>query len=126
LQIGELLEEFKLDRHRHERIDELPYGMQKMLGLVLALMTRPRFLLMDEPAAGLEHRERKHIDRFVEQVRKKLECGILLVEHDIGMVRRLCPHILVLESGRLLAEGAPDEVLSRPDVIDAYLGASEE
>ena len=97
-----------------------------MLGLVMVLSARPRFLLLDEPAAGLERRERTQIDRFVDHARRTLGCGVLIVEHDMDLVRRLCPHIVVLEAGRLLAEGAPEEVLSRPDVIDAYLGTSEE
>jgi ABC-type branched-subunit amino acid transport system ATPase component len=97
-----------------------------MLGLLMALGTRPKFLLLDEPAAGLERRERTNIDRFVEHARSTLGCGVLIVEHDMELIRRLCPHILVLESGRLLAAGSPEEVLSRRDVIDAYIGTSEE
>jgi branched-chain amino acid transport system ATP-binding protein len=93
---------------------------------VMVLAARPRFLLLDEPAAGLERRERVQVDRFIEHARTKLGCGVLIVEHDMELVRRLCPHIVVLETGRLLAEGTPDDVLSRPDVIEAYLGASED
>jgi branched-chain amino acid transport system ATP-binding protein len=126
LGIAGLLDEFGLTRHLQEPSQDLPYGLQKMLGLVMVLAARPRFLLLDEPAAGLERRERPQIDRFVEHARKTLGCGILIVEHDMDLVRRICPHALVLESGRLLAEGPPAEVLSRREVIDAYLGASEE
>jgi branched-chain amino acid transport system ATP-binding protein len=121
-----LLNEFGLASRLHEPSDKLPYGMQKMLGLLMALATRPKFLLLDEPAAGLERRERVYIDRFVQHARARLGCGVLIVEHDMDMVKRLCPKILVLESGRFLAAGTPDEVLSRKDVIAAYLGASEE
>jgi branched-chain amino acid transport system ATP-binding protein len=126
LGIAGLLDEFGLARHLQDPSEDLPYGLQKMLGLVMVLAARPRFLLLDEPAAGLERRERPQIDRFVEHARKTLGCGILIVEHDMDLVRRICPHALVLESGRLLAEGPPAEVLSRREVIDAYLGASEE
>jgi branched-chain amino acid transport system ATP-binding protein len=126
LGIAGLLDEFGLTRHLQEPSEDLPYGLQKMLGLVMVLAARPRFLLLDEPAAGLERRERPQIDRFVEHARKTLGCGILIVEHDMDLVRRICPHALVLESGRLLAEGPPAEVLSRREVIDAYLGASED
>jgi branched-chain amino acid transport system ATP-binding protein len=66
------------------------------------------------------------VDRFVEHARSTLGCGVLIVEHDMELVRRLCPHIVVLEAGRLLAAGAPDEVLARQDVIDAYLGPAED
>ena len=81
---------------------------------------------MDEPAAGLERKERTQIDRFIAYARNSLGCGIMVVEHDMELVRRLCPYILVLESGRLLAQGAPAEVLTRRDVIDAYMGSDEE
>jgi branched-chain amino acid transport system ATP-binding protein len=121
-----LLEEFGLAAHLDEPSDKLPYGLQKMLGLLMALASRPRFLLMDEPAAGLERRERTQVDRFVEHARNTIGCGVLIVEHDMELVRRLCPRIVVLEAGRLLAAGTPEEVLARPDVIEAYLGASED
>jgi branched-chain amino acid transport system ATP-binding protein len=126
LGIAGLLDEFGLSGHLHEPSEKLPYGLQKMLGLIMVLAARPRFLLLDEPAAGLERRERTQVDRFVDHARKTLGCGVLIVEHDMELVKRLCPHILVLEAGRLLAEGPPAEVLSRRDVIDAYLGASED
>ncbi len=126
LGLAGLLEEFGLSRHMDEPSDKLPYGLQKMLGLVMVLTARPRFLLMDEPAAGLEHRERTQVDTFVKHAQRTLGCGVLIVEHDMDLVRRLCPRIVVLESGRILAAGTPDEVLSRPEVIDAYLGSSEE
>ena len=124
LQLDELLDEFGLSGHLHEPSDKLPYGLQKMLGLIMVLTTRPQIILLDEPAAGLERRERTRVDRFIEHARGALGCGILVVEHDMDLVRRLCPNILVLEAGRLLAEGPPAEVLSRPEVIDAYLGSS--
>lgn len=126
LGIDGLLREFGLSNHLHEVSEKLPYGLQKMLGLVMVLTARPRFLLLDEPAAGLERRERPQVDFFIEHARKRLGCGVLIVEHDMDMVKRLCPQILVLEAGRLLARGTPDEVLARQDVIDAYLGAVEE
>jgi branched-chain amino acid transport system ATP-binding protein len=126
LGIDRLLDEFGLAMHLHEPSDKLPYGLQKMLGLIMVLAARPKFLLLDEPAAGLERRERTQVDRFVQHARQALGCGVLVVEHDMDLVKRLCPHIVVLEAGRLLAEGVPAEVLSRPEVIDAYLGASEE
>ena len=121
-----LLVEFGLAPHLREPSDKLPYGLQKMLGLLMALASRPRFLLLDEPAAGLERRERTQVDRFIEHAVRTLGCGVLIVEHDMELVRRLCPHIVVLEAGRILATGTPQDVLSRPDVIEAYLGAEVE
>ena len=124
--ITPLIREFDLERHLFEQSDSMAYGKQKMLGLLMALAPKPRFLLLDEPAAGLERKERSQIDRFITYARASLGCGILIVEHDMDLVRRLCPHILVLEAGRLLAQGPPSEVLSRRDVIDAYMGSDED
>jgi branched-chain amino acid transport system ATP-binding protein len=126
LGIDALLDEFGLARHLKEPSDKLPYGHQKMLGLIMVLAVRPRFLLLDEPAAGLERRERTQIDRFIAHAQKALGCGVLVVEHDMDLVKRLCPQIVVLEAGRVLAEGSPADVLARPDVIAAYLGSDEE
>ncbi|MDI4231905.1 ABC transporter ATP-binding protein [Bradyrhizobium sp. Arg237L] len=124
--ITPLIDEFELAAHLDEQSDKLPYGLQKMLGLVLACAVRPKVLLLDEPAAGLERRERLRVDAFVRHAVTELGCGVLIVEHDMELVRRLCPKILVLDSGRVLAEGSPAEVLSRNDVIDAYLGTMDE
>jgi ABC-type branched-subunit amino acid transport system ATPase component len=124
--IAPLIDQFELEPQLDEQSDKLPYGLQKMLGLILACAVRPKVLLLDEPAAGLERRERLRVDAFVGHARTELGCGVLIVEHDMDLVRRLCPKILVLDSGRVLAEGAPAEVLARKDVIDAYLGAVDE
>ncbi|CAH1663411.1 ABC transporter ATP-binding protein [Chelatococcus asaccharovorans] len=121
-----MLDEFELAPRLDEQSDKLPYGLQKMLGLVLAFVTRPKVMLLDEPAAGLEGRERGRVDSFVRHAREELGCSVLIVEHDMDLVRRLCPNILVLDAGRLLASGPPAEVLARKDVIDAYVGAVEE
>ncbi|MDX3809026.1 ABC transporter ATP-binding protein [Bosea thiooxidans] len=121
-----LLEEFELAPRLDEQSDKLPYGLQKMLGLILAFVARPKVLLLDEPAAGLEGRERERIDSFIKHAREQFGCSIMVVEHDMDLVRRLCPQILVLDAGRLLAAGPPAEVLARKDVIDAYVGAVDE
>jgi len=124
--IAPLIDQFELEPQLDEQSDKLPYGLQKMLGLILACAVRPKVLLLDEPAAGLERRERLRVDAFVRHARTELGCGVLIVEHDMDLVRRLCPKIMVLDSGRVLAEGPPAEVLARKDVIDAYLGAVDE
>lgn len=120
-----LLREFGLHQRLDEPSDKLPYGLQKVLGLVLAYATGPRVLLLDEPAAGLERRERTMVDAFVRAAQSDHGCSVLIVEHDMELVRRLCPRIIVLDAGHVLAEGAPDDVLSRQDVIDAYMGVTE-
>jgi branched-chain amino acid transport system ATP-binding protein len=124
--VDDLLGRFELSHRLDEQSDKLPYGLQKMLGLLLAYATTPKVLLLDEPAAGLEGRERSRVDDFVHQAQQDLGCSILIVEHDMDLIRRLCPRIMVLDAGRLLAEGPPGEVLSRRDVIDAYVGAIDE
>ncbi len=124
--LEDLLGRFGLSQRLDEQSDKLPYGLQKMLGLLLAYATTPKVLLLDEPAAGLEGRERSRVDDFVHHAQESLGCSILIVEHDMDLIRRLCPRIMVLDAGRLLAEGPPGEVLSRRDVIDAYVGAIDE
>jgi branched-chain amino acid transport system ATP-binding protein len=120
-----MMTEFGLTPRLDEISDKLPYGLQKMLGLVMAFATSPSILLLDEPAAGLERTERQNVDTFVHHARQA-GASVLIVEHDMDLIRRLCPRILVLDAGVLLADGSPAEVLARPDVIAAYLGETEE
>jgi branched-chain amino acid transport system ATP-binding protein len=124
--LGDLLREMELAPRLEEQSDNLPYGLQRMLGLLLVYAAQPKVLLLDEPAAGLERRERTRVDDFVHYVQATRGCGVLIVEHDMDLIRRLCPRIIVLDAGRVLAEGPPETVLARRDVIDAYVGASEE
>jgi len=124
--LDRLLGEFGLAERLDEQSDKLPYGLQKMLGLLMAFATGPRMLLLDEPAAGLERAERHRVDAFVQHAREVGGCSVLIVEHDMDLIRRLCPRVLVLNAGAVLADGAPAEVLARPDVITAYLGGAED
>lgn len=124
--LAPLLDQFGLIENWRRNAEILPYGLQKMLGLTMALATQPRMLLLDEPAAGLEKSERTNVDRYVQFAQQKFGCGVLLVEHDMDLIKRLCPQVIVLDGGKLIAEGEPAEVLSRKDVIDAYLGGSDE
>ncbi len=123
--LDRLLDEFGLAGRLAEQSDKLPYGLQKMLGLLMAFATGPRVLLLDEPAAGLERSERHRIDAFVQHAREAAGCSVLIIEHDMDLIRRLCPRVLVLDAGAVLADGATAEVLARPDVIAAYLGTAE-
>jgi len=113
-----------LDAVLNSRSGSLPYGLQKMLGLVMSLSTGPSVVLMDEPAAGLEAGERPQVDRLVATCAEG-GCAVLIVEHDMDMIRRLCPTVMVLDAGALLAAGPTAEVLARPDVLAAYLGVGD-
>uniref|UniRef100_UPI00333F0083 ABC transporter ATP-binding protein n=1 Tax=Castellaniella defragrans TaxID=75697 RepID=UPI00333F0083 len=104
----------------------LPYGLQKILGVGMALSTQPGMLLMDEPAAGLNPNETVEMTALIERIHHDAGIAIVLVEHDMKMVMRLCSELVVLVNGRLLANGPADAVRQDPAVIDAYLGADIE
>ena len=120
---GALIRTADLGSSMTTRAGALPYGQQKLLGLIMTLSTGPSVVLMDEPAAGLAPSERSRIDDLVRQSTER-GCAVVIVEHDMDLIRRLCPEVLVLDSGTVIATGATDEVLSRPDVLAAYLGST--
>jgi branched-chain amino acid transport system ATP-binding protein len=101
----------------------LPYGEQKLLGIAIALSARPKLLLLDEPAAGMNIAE---TERLMETIRKLKQSGITtcIVEHNVRMVMRISEKVFVLNYGELLAEGAPEEIVNNPKVIESYLGKS--
>ncbi len=101
----------------------LPYGMQKRVELGRALAAEPKLLLLDEPMAGMNLEEKEDIARFILDANEERGTTICLIEHDMGVVMDISDRIAVLEYGRKIAEGTPDEIRSNPDVIKAYLGA---
>jgi len=104
----------------------LPYGAQRRLEIARALATKPKFLLLDEPAAGMNPQESAELLNFIRKLRDDFELTILLIEHDMKVVMGVCEHIWVLDMGTLIAEGSPSEIRGNPKVIEAYLGKSEE
>lgn len=122
----EILTFFDLKNSANIRAGDLAYGLQKILGIGMALATEPRMLLMDEPAAGLNPSEKAGIAEIVNKLRSELGIDIALVEHDMRMVMSICDRILVLDHGRPIALGTPAETQANQAVIDAYLGIDYE
>ena len=112
-----------LERRRNELASALPYGEQRLVELAIALAAQPRLLLLDEPAAGMTGAERQRLVELVRRVREQ-DVTVLLVEHDMRLVMGISDTVIVLNNGRVIAEGAPAEIQSHPDVIRAYLGSS--
>jgi ABC-type branched-subunit amino acid transport system ATPase component len=121
-QTRELLDLFHLDRFRDEPARSLPYGDQRRLEIVRALATRPRLLLLDEPAAGMNPTEKIELMKLIRFVQQKFKLAILLVEHDMKVVMGICERIHVLDYGCKIAEGTPDQIRNNEAVIAAYLG----
>ena len=121
--IGELLDQLGLAGQQDREATTLAYGQQRRVEIARALAGRPRFLLLDEPAAGMNEQESDDLLASIRRVRVERGCGVLIVDHDLRLIMRLCERIHVLAEGRSIATGTPEEVRGSEAVIAAYLGS---
>ena len=121
-----MLEAVGLTQVKDELATSLPYGMQRRLEIARALATRPRLLLLDEPAAGMNPQETEALARFIVEIRKQFDLTVFLIEHHMDLVMDISDRIYVIDFGRQIATGIPEEIQDNQDVITAYLGVYEE
>jgi branched-chain amino acid transport system ATP-binding protein len=116
---------FDLAHLAQERANALSYGDQRRLEIARALATRPRILLLDEPAAGMNPTEKRELMEMIQSLRTRFGLTILLIEHDMKVVMGICQRILVLDYGKTIASGTPEAIRRNPAVIRAYLGTAK-
>ena len=121
----ELLSIFDMQDLAEHQAGSLPYGAQRRLEIVRALATNPSLLLLDEPAAGMNPSETAELMENIRKIRDTFEIAIMLIEHDMNLVMGICEGICVLNFGKIIAKGTPEEIQSNPAVIEAYLGAEK-
>ena len=124
--VEELLEVVGLSDVKDELATSLPYGKQRRLEIARALATKPSLLLLDEPAAGMNPQETQELTRFIGEIRDRFNLTVLLIEHHMDLVMDISDRIYVLDFGRLIAEGVPEEIQKNEKVIDAYLGVVDD
>ncbi len=122
----ELLEEQNLAHLKDEIASSLPYGLQRRLEIARALATKPSLLLLDEPAAGMNPQETMELTQFIAQIRKDYNLSVFMIEHHMDLVMEISDRIYVLDFGRLIAQGTPDEIQNNDRVIEAYLGVAHD
>jgi branched-chain amino acid transport system ATP-binding protein len=123
--VERIIEFVELERYRHAAVASLPFGIQKLVGFARALVLEPALMMLDEPSAGLNRDEREDLARFILRIKHELGITMIWIEHDMQMVADLADRIHVLDYGRTLADGRPDDVLSDERVIAAYIGRAK-
>lgn len=118
----DLLKIFDLDKKYEELASNLPYGEQRRLEIARAMATNPRILFLDEPAAGMNPQETAELTKLIKFIRDEFHLSVVLIEHDMSLVMNLCERIYVLDYGKVIASGVPEEIKANKRVIEAYLG----
>ena len=122
----ELLSIFHMESHADERAGSLPYGAQRRLEILRALASNPCLLLLDEPAAGMNPSETAELMTNIRRIRDTFQIAVMLIEHDMKLVMSICEGICVLDHGRIIAKGSPEQIVSDQKVVEAYLGKKKE
>ncbi len=122
----EILDWLDIGQHASAQADSLPFGVERRIGIARALAMAPRFLLMDEPAAGLNERETDALVDTISRMRGEFRCGVLVIEHNMRLIMKLCERIQVLDQGATIADGSPEDVQANNRVRQAYLGGVAE
>jgi branched-chain amino acid transport system ATP-binding protein len=120
--VEEIIDFMQLQDIRDEPVEVIPMGLQKRVELARALVAEPRFLILDEPMAGMNQEEKEYIARFILDAREERKVSILIIEHHMDVVTAICDRIVVLSYGEIIAQGAPQEAIADPKVVSAYLG----
>ena len=124
--VEKIIDFLEIQSIRKTPVGRLPYGLQKRVELGRALAAEPKLLLLDEPMAGMNVEEKEDMSRFILDVNDEFGTTIALIEHDMGVVMDLSDRVVVLDYGRKIGDGTPDEVRGNQEVIDAYLGVSHD
>lgn len=121
-----VLEELKIKDKAYEFVGSQPYGVLKKVELARTLMSNPKLIIIDEPAAGLNEQETEQLSDMIKKIRDEYNCSILLVEHDMGLVMNTCERICAINFGKKIGEGTPEEIKNNKEVQEAYLGKEED